>query len=40
MDLQQRGASRGLLRILAYAYKKKVFMINIDRDSDDSVGDA
>lgn len=33
-DLQRRGASPALLRIVTYAHEKEVFMINIDRDSD------
>lgn len=39
-DLQRRGASRALIRILTHAYEKGVFMINIDDDSGDTVEDA
>jgi hypothetical protein len=33
-DLKRRGASPALLRIVAYARAKGVFMINLDRDGD------
>ncbi len=38
-DLRKRGASPVLLGIVKHAFRKGVFMINIDRDSTDTIED-